>query len=112
MSDGKTLIDRDTFLESCRTTGTCEPYFNYQFDPIPDHSCIGFTCGGWREAMQFFVELASRDATLATNMADVIRQDTMAHDMVFFFPGFDLEDEDLEDEDTYGEDPLGGSIAD
>lgn len=94
-----TLIDRDTFLEACSTTGTCEPYHNYQFDPFPDSACIGFTCSGWREAFQFFVELASRDATLASNMADQCRWDTIGYDMIVYFPGFDLESEEGEQAD-------------
>lgn len=100
MSDSeKTLIDRDAFVQACEVTGTCELHEDYQFGPEMDQICVAFTCSGWREAMQFFVNLAAADTTLASNMVDVVRFDTFGFDCVYYFPGYDFEDEDGEDED-------------
>lgn len=99
MAEGQTLIEKDNIAESCDTTGTCEIYDGYQPNGAVDRTCVAIQCPGWREVCLFFVELASRDATLAANMADRMRWDNFGYEMILYFPSYAFEDLDIGDGD-------------
>lgn len=89
----KTLIEEAMLVRACEITGTCELYRNYQYNGAdPNATCVAFTCSDWKNATQFFIELATQDATLATNMLDDARRDDLGYDDVVYFPSYDLEE--------------------
>lgn len=87
----KTLIDPDLIQESCEVRGICTVHPEYRFDQ--GEPCLAITAPDWNGIVDFFIELASRDATLASNLADSLRHDMFGREMIFFFPSFELEPE-------------------
>lgn len=91
-----TIVDRDSIVDSADTANVIVRD-GYVFGPVtPDHESFGieFDSANQTDLRAFFIELATRDPDLATNLNDVCRVDQLGLGWIAYFPGWMLEDEE------------------